>query len=70
MVSRTQILNAPKEVKEFTAKEFKQWFRGARLKSKEDFIEIRQWLLIDQGSPIKKWAAYWNLGIDGRDKTP
>lgn len=57
-------MNLPKDEKEFTAEEFKRWFRGARLKTKNDYIEIRHYL----DRKIQEWNWYWNCGIDGRDK--
>ena len=39
---------------------------GARLKTKKDFIEIYNWLMVGHDSPIKNWKLYWNEGINGR----
>lgn len=64
-MNRLQLINAPKELKEFTFEEFKSFFRGARFKTREDWIKGRHWLQ----SKDKDWYFYWQRGIDGR-QTP
>ena len=68
MVNRTQLLNAPKEVKRnMSFEEFKTHMRGVTLKTREDYIQAINWLY-DTSGPVKGWYFYWQRGIDGRKK--
>ena len=64
-MKKEDLLRAPKSVKRnLNAEEFKTLFRGATLRTKKDFIEVRRWLLLDMDSPLRGWRGYHVHGVD------